>query len=79
MYKTCNKLNVSAASVVVTQHRTTVKKSRYLAVFEQRIDAQSRFVGKLNRQIGRLVDPRPEACLKTPNVDACTEKPNNKW
>ena len=25
------------------------------------------------------VDPRPEACLKTPNVDACAEKLNNKF
>ena len=46
---------------------------------EAKIDARSRFVGKLSRKIWRLVDPRPEACLKTPNVDACTEKPNNKW
>ena len=61
----------------MTQHRTTAKKSRYLAVFEQISDAQSRFVGKLNRKIWRLVDPRPEACLKMPNVDACAEKTNN--
>ena len=47
----------------MTQHRTTAKKIRYSAVFEQIIDAQSRFVGKLNRKIWRLVDPRPEACF----------------
>ena len=44
--------------------------------FWAKIDARSRFVGKLNRKIWRLVDPRPEACLKTPNVDAWAEKPN---
>ena len=36
-------------------------------------------VGKLNRKFWRLVDPRPEACLKTPNVDACAKKPNQRW
>ena len=42
-----NKLNVSTASVVLTQHRTTAKKSRYLAVVEQISYAQSRFLRKV--------------------------------
>ena len=42
-----SKLNVSAASVVVTQHRTTAKKSRYPAVCEHISDAQSRFRRKV--------------------------------
>jgi len=41
----------------VTQHRTTAKKSRYLAVFEQISDAQSRFVYEthcLKREMKKL-------------------------
>ena len=43
--------DISAASVVVTQHRTTAKKSRYLAVFEQISDAQSRFRRKVKPKV----------------------------
>ena len=75
------KPNVSAASVVVTQHRTTAKKSRYLAVFEQKLPLKVVSVAKVKPKDseGWWIQGLKRVFKKRPTSTLAQKKQTKKW